>query len=348
MDITTSKKYIYIRWLLLRLGLVIFDVLAVNAAYYLALVVRFYVNFEFNVWAVKYVPAFFEFAPYYTVCSLVVFWAMGLYKSLWKYAGLHDMNRIIGASIVTCVIHILGTLLFVMRMPITYYALGAAFQFVLLTVSRFSYRLLLIERGKFFRKRKKETVNVMVVGTGESSRMVLKHFDRDPDSIVRPVCVIDFSNSEFQGTMGGVQVIRGVENIASAVQKYQVDRVLLADTAMPEETSRKIRELCKEIDLNVQEFSEYFQNTPSRIPLHTIMEYAEGPLWIEIGGEKRQFEKPEEALAAVPGKYIVVSVGVHDGQLCIELIQDMLMPNDIKADWVRDYQKTTGEDISFF
>lgn len=59
MDITTSKKYIYIRWLLLRLGLVIFDVLAVNAAYYLALVVRFYVNFEFNVWAVKYVPAFF-------------------------------------------------------------------------------------------------------------------------------------------------------------------------------------------------------------------------------------------------------------------------------------------------
>jgi FlaA1/EpsC-like NDP-sugar epimerase len=273
---------------------------------------------------------------------------MGLYKSLWKYAGLHDMNRIVGASVVTCVIHILGTLLFVMRMPITYYALGAAFQFVLLTVSRFSYRLLLIERGKFFRKRKKETVNVMVVGTGESSRMVLKHFDRDPGSIVRPVCVIDFSNSEFQGTMAGVQVIRGIENLASAVRKYQVDRVLLADVAMPKEIREKVREICKELDLNTQDYSEYFQSTPSRIPLRTLLEYVEDSVWIEMDGKKTRYAAPEAALMAVRGKYIVDAVGTYEGQLCIGLIRDLLMPNDTQADWVRDYQKETGEDISFF
>ena len=61
-DAAVNRKYIYIRWVLLRLGLLVFDIFAVNAAYYLALVVRFYVNFEFNEWAVRYVPAFFEFA----------------------------------------------------------------------------------------------------------------------------------------------------------------------------------------------------------------------------------------------------------------------------------------------
>lgn len=348
MDAITNKKYIYIRWFLLRLGLIVFDILAVNAAYYLALVVRFYVNFEFNVWAVKYVPAFFEFAPYYTVCSMIVFGVMGLYKSLWKYAGLNDMNRILGASAITCVLHILGTMLFVVRMPITYYVLGAAFQFVLITISRFSYRLLLIERDKFFKKSKKEAVNVMIVGTGESSRMVLKHFDRDPGSIVRPVCVIDFRNSEFQGTMAGVQVIRGIENIASAAQKYQVDRVLLADVSMPKEIREKVREICKEHDLNTQDYSEYFQSAPSRIPLRTLLEYAEGPVWIEIDGKKTQYATLEAALVAVHEKYIVATVGAHEGQLCIGLIQDVLTPNDTQVDWVRDYQTKTGEDISFF
>lgn len=338
----------YIRWFFLRAALVTFDIIAVNAAYFLALLVRFYVNYEFNEWAVKYIPAFWKFAPYYTLCALGVFAVFGLYTSLWKYASLTDMNRIVGASVITCLVHIVGSVLFVRRMPITYYGLGAVFQFALIALSRFSYRLLVIEWDSFVKRRKKEKVNVMVVGAGESSRMILKHFDRDPDSIVRPVCVIDFSNSEFHGTMAGIQVIRGIENIESAVQKYQVDRVLLADTTMPEEIRRKVREICKKIELSVQDYSEYFQSTPTRIPLRVLMEYVEGPVWIEMDGQKTLYTVPEQALAAVQGKCIVASVGVNDGKLCVGLIRDVLTPNDIQAEWVRDYQTKTGEDISFF
>jgi FlaA1/EpsC-like NDP-sugar epimerase len=347
-DAIAGRKYIYIRWLFLRLALVVYDILAVNAAYFLALVVRFYVNSEFNVWAVKYIPAFWEFSPYYTVCALVVFGLLGLYNSLWKYASLSDMNRILLASAITCVIHIVGTLTFVQRMPITYYAFGAAFQFVMISASRFSYRLLIIERDKFAKRRKKESVNVMVVGVGESSRTVLKHFDRDPNSIARPVCVIDFSNTEFQGVLAGVPVIRGIENIESAVQKYQVDRVLLADSIMPAEVRREVREICREIDLSVQDFSSYFQSTPSRIPLHSLLEYVEGPFWIKAEDRLTRFEFSDQALAALQGKYIVSAIRSHDGEPCFVLIKDVLLPNDIQEEWVQDYQKNTGEDVSFF
>ncbi len=346
-DSMIGKNYIYIRWFFLRLTLVLYDIVAVNAAYFLALVVRFYVGHEFNVFAVKYIPSFFAFAPYYTVCALVVFAALGLYNSLWKYASLSDMNRILLACAITCVIHIMGTLLFFQRMPITYYVFGALFQFALISFSRFSYRLLIIERDKFVKKRQ-ESVNVMVVGLGESSRTVLKHFDRDPNSIVRPVCVIDFSGSEFQGTMAGIPVIRGIENIETAARKYQVDRVLLADSIMPAEVRKAVREICKGIDLSVQDFSSYFQSIPARIPLLTMLEYVEGPVRIEIEGEKMQFALPEQAAAAIHGKYIVSSVGTDNGQLCIKLIQDVLLPNDMQADWIQDYQDKTGEDISFF
>lgn len=347
-DLHVNRRYIYIRWFLLRLGMILFDILAVNAAYYLALVVRFYVNFEFNVWAVKYVPAFFQFSPAYTVFCLIVFWALGLYNSLWKYASLNDLNRIVMASAITCVVHILGTLLFVMRMPITYYALGAVFQFVLITISRFSYRLIVIERDKIFKHNKQGGFNVMVVGVSESSRTVVKHLERDLASAARPVCVIDFSNSELRGTMAGVPVIGGIDKIKPAVKKYRVDQILLADSIMPSEIRKAVRDICKEIDIPVQEFSGYFQSMPSRIPLRSLLNYVEGPVEIEINGTAMRFSDASQAVLDSESKYIVVSVQAESGVLRIKLIQDVLLPNDTQADWVQDYQKETGEDISFF
>lgn len=343
-----STKVIYIRWFLIRFSLVVYDILVVNFAYFLALLVRFYVNFEFNVWAVKYIPAFMEFSPFYTVCCLIVFYVFGLYKSLWKYAGMSDMNRIVISGLITCVIHIVGTLVFVMRMPISYYILGAAFQFVLISISRFSYRLILIEKSKFSKKMKSGTVNVMVVGTGESGRTVIKHLERDENNVVHPVCMIDFNNDGVAGTMAGVPVVGGIGRIKYAVKKYKVERVILADTYMPAEIRRNVREICREINVDVQNFSGYFQTLSGRIPLRFLLEYVDGPVEIVIdeNGSSHKRMKPEDV--DMSEKYIVSSIAAENETVCIKLIRDVLHPNDTNAEWVRSYQQETGGDISFF
>ena len=91
------------RSFILKAMLVIFDIIAVNLAYFAALVIRFYVNYEFNEWALVYIPAFIKLAPGYTLFCLVVFGVFKLYNSRWRYAGLGDLNRILMASLVTCV-----------------------------------------------------------------------------------------------------------------------------------------------------------------------------------------------------------------------------------------------------
>ena len=347
-ETTVNRKYIYIRWFLLRFGLIMFDIFAVNFAYYLALIVRFYVNFEFQAGTIKYVPAFWEFAPYYTACALVVFGLLGLYTNIWKYASLSDVYRIGTASVITCMIHIFGTLFFVMRMPISYYALGAAFQFVLITASRFSYRLLVIERDRFSKSRNRNAMNVLVVGLGESSRTVIKYLERDPDSMAKPVCMIDISGMDFKGTLTGIPVLSGTEKIPDAVKKYRVDRVLVADTIVTPEIRAEVREICRKLEVPVQDFSGLFQSTPSRIPLKSLLEYVEGPVLIEIGDQQICYASAEQAIADISEKYIVASVSVVSNTVCVRLIQDVLRPNDIQADWVQAYKKETGEDISFF
>ena len=63
-----------------NLWTVILDIVAVNAAYYLTLLLRFYVNNELrDVARDYYMPAFERFAPYYTVLAILVFIGFRLY-----------------------------------------------------------------------------------------------------------------------------------------------------------------------------------------------------------------------------------------------------------------------------
>lgn len=347
-NLDTKKRKMYIRWFLLRFGMVLFDIFAVNISYYLALLIRFYVNFEFNVWALRYLPVFQAFAPWYTACCIAVFAVLGLYNSMWKYAGLNDMNRVLTASLITCIIQIIGTLAFFMRMPITYYGIGAAIQFLLIAVSRFSYRLFLIEKGKIVRGKKGTAVNVMVVGVGESSRIVMKHLDRDVTGNTHTACVLDFEHSELGGMMDGVPVIGGIDRIPSAVKKYHIDRVMLADSVIPQDLRKSLRQVCGEIGVEVQNFSGYFQTAPSRITLKNLAEYLDGSVAVSADGKTRSFPDGIHAAEEIPEKYIVKSIRAEDGNLHLDLMKDILIPNDVNEDWVRSYVRETGEDISFF
>ena len=68
---------------------VLLDIIAFNAAYFLALILRFYVNFALRPIAIKrYMPALIGFAPWYTVLCLIVFIIFRLYGGMWKYAGI--------------------------------------------------------------------------------------------------------------------------------------------------------------------------------------------------------------------------------------------------------------------
>ena len=134
--------------------IILLDIIAVNAAYFLALLIRFYVNNEFRPTVSFYLTDFLTFAPFYTVLCIVTFWLFRLYGGMWQYAGINDMNRIIGASLTTAVIHIAGTALFIRRMPITYYFIGMILQFMFITLIRFGYRIWLVEKKKIASSRR--------------------------------------------------------------------------------------------------------------------------------------------------------------------------------------------------
>lgn len=316
-----KKKWALTRSNVIQLALVLFDAVAVNLAYYMALVIRFYVNNAFNEWAARYVPEFWKFVPYYTVFCLIVFSGFRLYTRRWKYASTEDLNRILMANIVTCVGHIAGTLLITTRMPLTYYGLGAIIQLALIVGSRLSFRMVMleVERSKARRRSSEPLKKVMVIGVGETAHQVLRHMVHDLDGAMKPVCMIDFRELSFGTMMEGIPVVGGVDAIAGATKTYEVESVILADTTMPGAVRKRVREICDELNLEVQDYVGYFQESWGSMTLSTMVAYATSEVELVINGVHRKCANGKQAAKHITEHHAVKAMYVKNNRLVIEL-----------------------------
>lgn len=343
----TSKKRLYANWAIKRLALMMYDALVVYFSYLLALVVRFYNIYRVNPVVEEYLPYFYKFAPWYTVACIVVFAVFRLYDSRWKHAGLNDLNRVFFANVVTSLIQVAGSLLFVERMPITYYIIGGMIQFVMIAASRLGYRLVVLERARLGHI-KRASLNVMIVGDGTTGSVVRRQIEHDPNNAARPVCVFSYRQKGLRSLMDGIPFVSGMENLKESIRRYGVQCVILADSIMPPDIRRQIKDICREAGVEVQDFSGYLVNEGRSLTMQKLMEYACCPVEVMLDGKRKSFDSGEEALMAYPERYEVNRLYVSDGKLGVEIRGKTIVPNDTNEAWVKEMEQETGKEISFF
>lgn len=237
-----KKSYLNDLWTILL------DIIAVNAAYFLALLVRFFVGGKFYA-SLRELPYLYsKFAPFYTFICIAVFFLFKLYGGMWRYAGLNDINRIVIANAITFVVQVVGTLIFVQRMPLTFYFIGAALQFLFVVIIRFAYRIIMVERSRISRKQ----ADALVVGSGEEAHYILRLLNNG--IVYRPLCVVDKNNSGR--LMDGLPVYDSLEE---ALEKhYRIDYVFIADTSLDSKEKGAIYDFCKEKELSVRDYTSFF------------------------------------------------------------------------------------------
>ena len=128
---TERKKRKLEHWQVIALYLMIYDVIAVNAAYFLGLWFRF--DCTYSAIPGEYLSAYLKFAPWYTVFSVFVFWALRLYNSVWRFASYSELLRICLSTVITFLFQIIGITFVIQRMPMSYYLFGTIIQFCLIT-----------------------------------------------------------------------------------------------------------------------------------------------------------------------------------------------------------------------
>ena len=297
------KKRLHIRhWKIITFYLIIFDIIAVNVSYFFGLWLRFDATFS-NI-PQEYLRAFLKFAPFYTAVVLVFFFALRLYNSIWRFASFNELNRIAAASVITTIVHILGITAFILRMPLSYYIIGAVTQAVLVTGVRFSYRYITLLR-KHREKNVQARHNVMVIGAGAAGHIILKELRNSDRLETKPCCVIDDNPNKWNRIMEGVPVVGGRDDILKNVHKYNIDQILFAiPTASPQD-KRDILNICKETRCELKSLPGVYQLANGEVSLSKMKAVAVEDL---LGRDPIKVNM-DEIFQYLKGKVILVTGG---------------------------------------
>ncbi len=260
-------------WQWVTLMLAVYDVFCVNAAYFVALWLRF--DLRFSAIPGRYLQAYLRFAPVYTVFCIILFVYLRLYKSVWRFASYSELARVFISSLISSVFHGVGITLFVQRMPVSYYCFGFIVQFLLILGIRFSYRFVLLERARrSASSRDKKMDRIMLVGAGNAGQMILRDILAAKETNGRVCCIIDDNPNKWNRYMDGVPIVGGRDEILSSVRKFRIDKIYVAIPSATAEQKRDILNICKETDCEIRSLPGMYQLVSGEITVSKLKKVA--------------------------------------------------------------------------
>ena len=300
----TKEKLNIQHWQSVGLYLILYDFIAVCAAYFFALWIRF--DGRISMIPEEYLNPYKGFIFIYAVICIIVFYNLRLYHSIWRFASYNELNRVTWSSIITAVLHTVIITVFFKRMPISYYVFGAMVQFILILGVRFSYRFILLERSKRDSYSKKENVkNVMVIGAGSAGQMILRELMHSNDTEDRVRCIIDDNPNKWNRDIEGIPVVGGRDTILFAVEKYNIQRIYMAMPSAKPEEKREILNICKETGCELKNLPGVYQFVTGEVSVKAMKNVAIEDL---LGRETIKVDLMQ-IFAELKGKTIMVTGG---------------------------------------
>jgi FlaA1/EpsC-like NDP-sugar epimerase len=178
--------------------------------------------------------------------KLIIFWAVGMYRRLWRYAGMVDVERLITASALSGMICLLiggavlpGFDLTVSRVPLSVLFLDALLTATFAAVPRFVIRGL-GRRGQ--RRRLEDGRRALIVGAGAAGEMIVKELITHPQVGLNPIGFVDDDRSKHGHRMCDLPVFGSLADIPDMVLTHDLDEVVIA---MPRASGATVRQVVR-------------------------------------------------------------------------------------------------------
>lgn len=283
-------------------GLMLYDVMAVIFAYFMALWLRF--DCHYTLIPDNYFLFFMRSIIIYAVICILVFWHTRLYKSIWRFASYNELLRVSIASIFTIIVYIVGMSILRWRMPISYYIIGFVFQFLFTLGVRFLYRFVLLLRGR--REEKSgQLKKIMVIGAGASGRMILRDIKQSNETSEKVCCLIDDDPNKQGRYIDGIPVVGGRHDIKEACEKYEIEKIYVAIPSARAEDKREVLQICNETSCDLMNLPGMYQLYTGEVSVSKMKEVSVEDL---LGRDPIKVNM-EEIFQYIKGKVILVTGG---------------------------------------
>ena len=228
-----------------RTGLIIYDILSIIIANYLALIIRH--DFKISNIPEHFMMPATEFLPINILVTLAIFFIFKLYDSLWAYAGERELQNLVMACVISSILYAVGLQFFKypgeQAVPLTCYFLYPFLLIAFIFTSRFSYR--------FFRSQKHRAENrnnsqaVMIIGAGEAANIIIKEIITSNYSTMSIKCIIDDDSNKWGKYIQGIRVVGGRDRIVECADLYDIDEIIVAIPSVSRQEMKKLLDICK-------------------------------------------------------------------------------------------------------
>lgn len=298
--------------------IVIADILAVIIAYGLALLLRF--DMKYSEIPDQYIEGYMYYIVLASVLLVCCYVIAKLYRSVWSYAGINEILKTCVASIVACVLTGVVFSIAIMRMPISFYLIGWLLVFGFTASIRMMYRLLRRMRIKADNsKGNTERQNIMIIGAGAAGLVLLREYRNSYYLTDKVKIFIDDNAQKWNKYLDGVLIEGGRDKILESVEKYRINKIILAMPSADRKDIRDILEICKETDCQIQTVPGVYQLVNGEVNVSKLRNVEIEDL---LGRDPIEVNL-DEILGYIKGKTVLVTGGGGSigSEICTQLAE---------------------------
>lgn len=256
-----------IQLLVRRIFLVITDIILINGSVFLSLIMRF----EINIASVpeEYIQKYIVNVIPFTIVTLIIFWCFRMYHSLWQYASIAELYKIVEACVVAELAHLCVTSFMGWMLPRSCYFTSGVFLIVAMSASRFMYRLLRQLINEY--RHTSEQVKIMIIGAGEATSVLMREISnsRYLDNS-KVVCIIDDDLEKVGKYIRGVKIVGTRDHIKEYARYYDIDEIIFAIPSASTKDKREILNICKETSCNLKILPGVYQMVDGEINIKDL------------------------------------------------------------------------------
>ncbi|MCU0937252.1 MAG: polysaccharide biosynthesis protein [Gammaproteobacteria bacterium] len=202
----------------------------------------FWLRFNLGEIPSEYLSQALRLLPVVVVVQGGVFWWMGLYRGVWRFASLPDLLRILKATALGTLL-VLTAVLLLTRMehvPRSVFVVYAILLPLLLGGPRLAYRW-----SKDHRLYAGSGKRALIVGAGRAGDLLVRDLLRDARWGYEPVGFVDDEARRLGREVHGVRVLGTTVELPGLVQQYGIETILIAIPSAGRRAMQRIVSACE-------------------------------------------------------------------------------------------------------
>src|SRR3989454_5652518 len=187
--------------------------------------VSFFLRFEGDIPS-AYRDMAFQTVPIVLAIYMAGLWAFDLFRGLWRYVGIHDLARILWASIISTIV-----LYGLVRVPLgwTAYPRSVVILTGLLTAGFLAgIRLAIRALREWLQIVGPTARRVLIVGAGNAGELLVRDLQTNPSYNYKPVGFVDDDPVKQKAKIHGIPVLGTISETQKAVERSEAQEIIVA------------------------------------------------------------------------------------------------------------------------